>query len=649
MWRCADHSFLLCDPKDSHWLNRDRFVLSNGHACILQYTMLYLLGYKVTLDDLKQFRQLNSLTPGHPEANHTDGIEVTTGPLGQGFANAVGLSIAAKNAAAEFNRDGFELFNNHTYVFLGDGCMMEGVASEAASLAGHLRLNNLIAFYDNNKISIDGDVACSFTEDVSERFKAYEWNVLNVGDGDKDFNDIYDAIVKAKECKDKPTLINIRTTIGFGSLNQGTHSTHGSPLKDDDIRQLKEKFGFNPDDKFIVPQEVIDAYKGYAKRGADAHAEWNKLLAAYGEKYPKEKAELERRAAHKLPEGWEKCLPTFTPEDKPAASRKLSEGVLTKLSAALPELLGGSADLTGSNLTRWSDATDFQPPATHLGEWSGRYIRYGVREHAMGAIMNGLHAYGLHIPTGGTFLNFVSYGLGAVRLSALSQFQVIWVATHDSIGLGEDGPTHQPIETAAALRAVPNLDFWRPADGNEVSAAYKVAVESYTTPSVLALTRQNLPQLEGSSIEKAARGGYVLIEESDADLTLVSTGSEVSICRDAIKLLKEKGIKARLVSLPCFRVFDQQPLDYRLKVLPDGHAILSVEAYSTYGWGRYAHVHHGINRFGVSAPYDDAYKFFNMTDSAIAEKAVNVVNHFKKIGTPLESPLGLEAKFLADK
>ncbi|WFD42104.1 transketolase [Malassezia psittaci] len=639
-------NFFVCDPKDSHWLNRDRFVLSNGHACILQYMMLVLLGYNLSLDDLKHFRQLNSLTPGHPEAGHTDGVEVTTGPLGQGFANSVGLAIAQKQAAAEFNRDGFELFNSKTYVVLGDGCMMEGVASEAASLAGHLRLDNLIAFYDDNKISIDGDVSCSFTENVSERFRSYEWNVLEVKDGDKDLKSIYDALIKAKECKDKPTLINIRTTIGFGSREQGTHTTHGSPLKDDDIRQVKEKFGFNPDEKFVIPQDVADAYRKYGEQGGKIHGEWKKLLESYGEKYPKEKAEIERRAAHKLPQGWEKALPTFTPDDKEAATRKLSEGVLSKVSAVLPEMLGGSADLTGSNLTRWSDATDFQPPATHLGDWKGRYIRYGVREHAMGAIMNGIHAFGLHIPTSGTFLNFVSYAIGAVRLSALSKFQVIWVATHDSIGLGEDGPTHQPIETAAALRAIPNLDFWRPADGNEVSGAYKVAIESFNKPSVIALTRQGLPQLENSSIENTTRGGYVLVEQENADLTLVSTGSEVVICRDAAKILKDSGIKARVVSLPCFTVFDAQPLEYREKVLPNGAPIMSVEAYSTFGWGKYSHVHHGINRFGVSATAGDAYKYFQMTPEDIAKKSSDVVKYFKKFGSSLESPLVVESKFL---
>lgn len=620
-------------------------MLSNGHACALQYIMLHLLGYKLSMDDLKSFRQLNSLTPGHPEANHTDGVEVTTGPLGQGFANAVGIAIAQKNVAATFNRDDFDLFNSQTFVILGDGCMQEGIASEAASLAGHLRLNNLIAIYDDNKITIDGDVACSFTEDVEKRFQSYEWDVLHVLDGDKDVKGLYEAVDKARKNTERPTLIRVRTTIGFGSKNQGLASTHGSPLKEDDIRQFKEKVGFNPDEKFVIPKEVADAYASYAKRGAEENAEWKKRFDAYGQKYGKEKAEIERRIAHKLPEGWEKALPTFKPSDDAAATRKLSEGVLKSLSGVIPEMMGGSADLTGSNLTRWADAVDFQPPATHLGDYTGRYIRYGVREHAMGAIMNGMHAFGMHIPTAGTFLNFVSYALGSVRLSALSKFQTIWVATHDSIGLGEDGPTHQPIETAAALRALPNLDFWRPADGNEVSAAYKVALESYSTPSVLALTRQGLPHLETSSIEKASLGGYVVLEQDNAEITIVSTGSEVSISLDAAKKLGEQGVKARVVSIPCFSVFDKQSLDYRKKVLPSGHPILSVEAYSTFGWGKYAHVHHGINSFGVSAPAKDAYKHFKMTDTDIATKAQNVINHFKKAGTPLVSPLELEAEF----
>lgn len=639
---------MVADPKESHWINRDRFVLSNGHACALQYIMLHLMGYDLTMDDLKAFRQLDSRTPGHPEVHHTDGVEVTTGPLGQGFANAVGLAIAQANAAGTYNKDNFDLFTNRTYVFLGDGCMQEGVASEAASLAGHLRLHNLIAFFDDNHVSIDGDTKCSFTEDVPKRFESYGWNVLVVDNGDSDLQALYDAVIKAWDEKTKPTLVCVRTTIGFGSVNQGKASTHGSPLKDDDIAQLKQKFGFNPDEKFVVPDDVRAAYKSYAEQGAAKRAEWEKMFEEYGRKYEDEHKEICRRIAHKLPENWDQVLPRYEPSDKPMATRKLSELTITKLASVLPEMLGGSADLTGSNLTRWSDATDFQNPSLEIGKYSGRYIRYGVREHAMGAIMNGLCAYGMHIPTAGTFLNFVTYGWGAVRLSSLSNFQVIWVATHDSIGLGEDGPTHQPIEVAAALRALPNMDFWRPADGNEVSAAYKVAIESYKTPSVVSLTRQNLPQLQGSSIEKAEKGGYVLLEDKEAAITLVSTGSEVSICVDAVAKLAEKGIKARVVSIPCFRVFDLQPYDYRISVLPSGHPILSVEAYSTFGWGVYSHVHHGINRFGVSAPYQKAYEKFQLTDHDIADKAVKVVEYYKSMGH-IHSPIAVQAAFELQK
>lgn len=636
---------ISCDPKDSHWINRDRFVLSNGHACALLYIMLHLLGYDLTMEDLKQFRQLNSRTPGHPEANHTDGVDITSGPLGQGFSSAVGLAIAQKNAAATFNKDGFELFTNYTYTILGDGCMQEGVASEAASLAGHLGLNNLIAFYDDNKVTIDGDTMASFTEDVPKRFEAYGWNVLLVRDGDRDLKDMFEKIEQAKKETKRPTLICVKTTIGYGSLKQGTTSTHGAPLKDEDIVQLKKRFGMDPEKFFVVPDEVAKAYGEYQARGTQRHQEWNQLLASYKEKYPKEHSELVRRMEKKLPENWDEVLPRYSPEDKAVATRKLSETVLQKISGVVPELLGGSADLTGSNLTRWSEAVDFQDPALNIGDYSGRYIRYGVREHAMGAIMNGLFAFGIFIPTGGTFFNFVTYAWGALRLSALSKFQTIWIATHDSIGLGEDGPTHQAIEVAALCRAVPRLDYWRPADGNEVSGAYKHAIETMNRPSVLSLTRQNLPQLEGSTIENALRGGYTLIEQEDADLTLVSTGSEVSICVDARNELKEKGIKARIVSMPCFSVFDQQPYDYRIKVLPSGRPILSVEAYSTFGWGKYSHVHHGINEFGTSAPYVEAYKKFKMTATDIAEKASKVVSHYNSHEKNVLSPVELESLF----
>lgn len=486
---------------------------------------------------------------------------------------------------------------------------MEGVASEACSLAGHLQLGNLIAIWDDNHISIDGDTNQAFTEDVAKRYESYGWHVLTVGDGDHDLDGIEAAIKKAQEVKDKPSLIKLRTIIGFGSKQQGTHGVHGSPLKADDIKQLKEKFGFNPEQSFAVPQEVYDICGKTAAQGAALEVEWNQLFAKYGEQFKAEHDDLVRRQSGDLPQGWEKNLPVYTPADAAVASRKLSEIVLTKIHDAIPELMGGSADLTGSNLTRWKDAVDFQPPATGLGDYTGRYIRYGVREHAMGAIMNGLAAYGTVLPYSGTFLNFVSYAAGAVRLSSLSQVRTIWVATHDSIGLGEDGPTHQPIETLAHFRALPNMMVWRPADGNETSASYYVSLTAKHTPSIIALSRQNLPQLEGSVIDKAIKGGYVLHEQEGANITLVSTGSEVCICVDAVKYLAEKhNIKARVVSMPCFEVFDNQTKEYRLSVLPDGIPSLSVEVMSTMGWERYTHEQFGLNRFGASGAYKDVYK-----------------------------------------
>jgi len=631
------NKFMKFNPKNPSWLNRDRFVLSNGHGCMLQYALLHMFGYAVSIDDLKKFRTVDSITPGHPEAHDTPGIEVTTGPLGQGICNAVGLAIAQAHTAATFNKDGFNIVDNYTYCFLGDGCLMEGVSSEACSLAGHLQLGNLIAVWDDNKITIDGDTACAFTEDVAKRYEAYGWEVLHVGDGDNDLESIEKALQAAQQSKNKPTLIALRTTIGYGSLQQGTHGVHGSPLKADDIKQLKKKWGFNPEESFAVPQEVYDLYAKHAAEGAAAEEEWNKLFAKYGEKFPKEHADLQRRLKGDLPEGWEKSLPTYTPADPAVASRKLSETVLSKIESVIPELIGGSADLTGSNLTRWKNATDFQPESTGLGTYAGRYIRYGVREHAMGAIMNGLAAYGTLIPYSGTFLNFVSYAAGAVRLSALSQVRLIWVATHDSIGLGEDGPTHQPIETLTHFRALPNCMVWRPADGNETSAAYYVAMVSKHTPSIIALSRQNLPQLEGSTIEKVIKGGYVLHEVEGAQITLVSTGSEVCICVDAAKELAEKhNIKARIVSMPCFEVFDTQSKEYRLSVLPDGIPSLSVEVMSTMGWERYTHEQFGLNRFGASGAYKDVYKVRNSVILTTLRSPVTNT-HYRSSSSPLRA------------
>ncbi|KJZ79662.1 Transketolase [Hirsutella minnesotensis 3608] len=626
------NKFMKFNPKNPNWLNRDRFVLSNGHGCMLQYALLHLFGYGLSMDDIKAFRSVDSITPGHPEAHDTPGIEVTTGPLGQGVCNAVGLAIAQAHTAATFNRPGFDIVDNYTYCFLGDGCLMEGISSEASSLAGHLQLGNLICIYDDNHISIDGDTNCAFTEDVVKRYEAYGWHVVSVNDGDSDLAGIEAAIQKCKDVKDKPSMIKLKTTIGYGSLQQGTHGVHGSPLKPDDIKQVKKKWGFNPDESFQVSKEVYELYGKHASDGAAAEEKWNQLFSNYGKQFPKEHADLSRRLKCDLPQGWEKSLPVYTPSDSAIATRKLSETVLGKIESAVPELFGGSADLTGSNLTRWKSAVDFQPKATGLGDYSGRYVRYGVREHAMGAIMNGLAAYGTILPYGGTFLNFVSYAAGAVRLSALSRVRLIWVATHDSIGLGEDGPTHQPIETLAHFRALPNCMVWRPADGNETSAAYYVAMTSKHTPSILALSRQNLPQLEGATIEKAAKGGYVLHEVPNANITLVSTGSEVSICVDAAKYLDEKhGVKARIVSIPCFEVFDTQTKEYRLSVLPDGIPSLSVEVMSTMGWERYTHEQFGINRFGASGAYKDVYKKFEFTPEGIAKRAVATVDFWKNV------------------
>ncbi|KAI9701336.1 MAG: Transketolase [Bogoriella megaspora] len=630
------NKFMTFNPKNPDYINRDRFVLSNGHGCMLQYALLHLFGYDLPMDQIKQFRQVDSITPGHPEAHDTAGIEVTTGPLGQGFANSVGLAIAQAKSAAEFNKSGFELFNNHTFVFFGDGCAMEGVASEAASTAGHLQLGNLIAIYDDNHISIDGDTNCAFTEDVLKRFEAYGWHTQWVKEGDTDLDGIEAAIKKAKEVTDKPSVIKLTTTIGYGSLQQGTGGVHGNPLKEDDCKQAKKKFGFDPEQSFVVPQEVYDLYHKTGARGAAAEQEWNQLFQKYGQQYSKEHADLKRRLTGVLPEGWQKALPTYKPTDSAIASRKLSEATLEAIHDVVPELVSGSADLTGSNNTRWKNAVDFQPPNTGIGQWSGRYIRYGVREHAMAGIMNGISAYGTLIPAGGTFLNFMSYAAGSVRLSSISHQRVIYIATHDSIGLGEDGPTHQPIETLAHFRALPNMMVWRPADGNETSAAYYVALTSKNTPSIFALTRQNLPQLEGSTIESASKGGYVALEDKSADLTLVSTGSEVSLCLDTVKELKDKhNIKTRVVSLPCLEVFDSQSKDYRLSVIPDGIPTMSVEVMSTLGWEKYSHEQFGLNRFGASGPYKDKFEF---TPEGIAKRAIATVNFYKDV-KPLRSPI----------
>jgi transketolase len=616
--------FMRFNPKNPNWINRDRFVLSAGHGSMLLYSLLHLFGYdSVSIDDLKQFRQWGSKTPGHPENFETAGIEVTTGPLGQGICNGVGLAMAEAHMAAVFNKPDCKLIDQYTYVILGDGCNMEGVSGEACSLAGHLGLGKLIALYDDNHISIDGDTEVSFTEDVGKRFEAYGWQVIVVPNGDTDTAAIAAAIEQAKAETGKPTMIKVRTTIGYGSPNRaGTAGIHGAALGNDEMAATRANLGWTHE-PFVVPDEARAHFDGAITRGAALESEWNALYATYKSKYPELAARFDRQTSYKLPEGWEKCLPTYTPADKPLATRQTSEKTLNALAQAIPEFIGGSADLTHSNLTQLKGFDDFQK-----GSYHGRNLRFGVREHGMAAICNGiyLHKTGL-IPFGATFLVFVDYLRGALRLSALAETQNIYVLTHDSIALGEDGPTHQPVETIASLRCMPNLLTFRPADGNETSGAYKVAIERRTTSSVMAMSRQALPQLAGSSIEGVARGGYIIDQDAAdlPDIILIATGSEVSLCVDAAKKLRESGKKVRVVSMPCTTLFEQQDQAYRNAVLPPlSKKRLVVEAGTSFGWHKYSGDEGdilSIDRFGVSAPGGIAMEKFGFTVDNVVAKA----------------------------
>jgi len=614
------------NPANSAWINRDRFVLSNGHACALLYIMLHLTGHKLSMDDLKQFRQLNSKTPGHPESHETDGIETTTGPLGQGFANAVGFAIAQSHMAANFNKPGFDLFDNYTYVFCGDGCLQEGISSEAASLAGHLGLGRLIVIYDDNKVSIDGFTDLSFTEDVPKRFESYGWHTITVKDGDSDLSGIQAAVEAAQKVTDKPTIISLKTTIGFGASKQGTEHVHGSPLGNEDIPKVKAKLGLDPAKSFNVDDSVHQLYNEVKARGGELENKWNAMFSEYKNKFPKEAGDLERRLKGELPDGWKDKLPAYTPNDKPVATRALSGACLNALAPIVTDLVGGSADLTPSNNTELKCSHDYQKSTPE-----GRYIRFGVREHAMFAIGNGLSAYGCIIPYTATFLNFLEYGFPSVRLAALSQIRQIFVMTHDSIGLGEDGPTHQPIEVAALCRATPNLDFVRPADGNETSGSYQLALSNVRTPTVLALSRQNLPQLQGSDAQGVLKGGYVLQDsEGKADVILVATGSEVAQAVEAANKLKAQGKKVRVVSMPCTSVFDRQPVDYRRSVITPGVPTVSIEALATFGWEKYSHFQIGMTTFGASAPLKDVLTKFGFQPDQIATR---VSQTLEKLGS----------------
>ena len=615
--------FLRHNPKNPQWFNRDRFVLSAGHGCMLQYAMLYLTGYdSVSIDDIKQFRQWGSTTPGHPENFETPGIEVTTGPLGQGICNAVGLAMAEAHLAAKFNKPDCTVVDHYTYTIMGDGCNMEGISGEACSLAGHLGLGKLIALYDDNHISIDGDTEIAFTEDVSKRFEAYGWHVLHVEDGNTDLDSIEKAIAEAKKVTDKPTMIKVTTTIGYGSPKMaGTGKIHGAMLGEEETKSTRENLDWKYE-PFEIPEDALARYRKAIDNGASAEAEWQETMATYRTKYADEAAELERMIAGKLPEGWEDALPTYTPEDKALATRKNSEKTLNALAPVLPELIGGSADLTHSNLTELEISGDYQK-----GAYENRNIHFGVREHGMGAICNGiaLHNSGL-IPYCATFLVFTDYMRGAIRLSALSEAGVIYVMTHDSIGLGEDGPTHQPVETVASLRAIPNLYVIRPADGNETSGAYKIAVQKRKAPTLMCFSRQGLPNLKGSSIDAVAKGAYIMSDsDGTPDLILIGTGSEVSLCEDAAEKLRGEGKNVRVVSMPCWKLFEEQDDSYKESVLPKAvKKRLVVEAMSSFGWHKYIGDEGdmlSVDTFGASAPGGTVMKEFGYTVDNVVSRA----------------------------
>ena len=623
--------FLRFNPKNPAWLNRDRFLLSAGHGSMLLYSLLYLTGYEdLTLEDLKQFRQWESKTPGHPENFMNPGVEITTGPLGQGIANGVGIAMAEAHMAAKFNKPNLPIIDHYTYVILGDGCNMEGVSGEACSLAGHLGLGKLIALYDDNHISIDGSTDLAFTEDVGKRFEAYGWHVLVVENGDTDLDAIQKAIETAKSVSDKPSLIKVRTTIGYGSPKKAnTRHAHGEALGDDEVKATRENLGWNYP-PFELPEDALNHWRQSIPRGAKLEDEWNQMFARYKEQYPEEARLLDRMHEAELPEGWDSVLPTYKPEDKGIATRVHSGNCLNALAEVLPELIGGSADLAPSNNTLLKSSGDFQK-----GQYENRYIRFGVREHGMGSICNGLALDGSGlVPYCATFLVFTDYMRAAIRLSALSEAGVIYVMTHDSIALGEDGPTHQPVEHVASLRTIPDIYIMRPADGNETSGAYKAAIlaakgkrrGNKVKPSILALTRQALPNLAGSSIDAVSKGAYILSDsDGTPDLILIGTGSETQLCVKAAEQLRGEGKKVRVVSMPCWELFQEQDAEYRESVLPKAvKKRVSVEAGTTFGWCRYVGdegVAIGIDQFGASAPGNVCMEKFGFTVENVVAKA----------------------------
>ena len=637
---CLWQEFLRYDPTDPTWLNRDRFVLSDGHASMLLYAILYLTGVRevdennqvlkelaVPMEEIKRFRQLGSRTPGHPESHITSGVETTTGPLGQGVGNSLGMAIASKWLAANFNRPDFEIFDFNVYAICSDGDLMEGVAGEAASLAGHLKLSNLCWIYDNNHVTLDGPASWSFSEDVATRFIGYQWNVTRVADANN-LEMLARAFKVFLDTKDRPTLIIVDSHIGYGSPHkQDTNEAHGEPLGEEEVRLVKKFYGWPEDAKFLVPEGVREHFQdGVGKRGRELRAQWTKLFSGYKERYPELADQLHRMQRRELPDAWDKNLPTFPADPKGMATRESSGKVLNVLAQNIPWLIGGSADLATSNKTalKFEGAGDFE-----AGSYAGRNLHFGIREHAMGASVNGLVVSGIRA-FGATFFNFSDYMRASIRLSALMEIPSIFIFTHDSIGLGEDGPTHQPIEQLASLRAMPNLIVLRPGDANEVTEAWKIIAQLQHQPVALVLTRQNLPTLDRTKYAAAsgtAKGGYVLADApgDKPDVILIGTGSELSLCVEAYEKLKAEGINARVVSMPAWKIFDRQDAAYKESVLPPSvTARVSVEMGATFGWEHYVGLKGqmiGMHRFGASAPLKDLLKFFGFTMEAVVAAA----------------------------
>lgn len=615
------------NPKNPNWVNRDRFILSCGHACMLQYSYLHLTGYDISLKDIQNFRQLHSITPGHPEYGLTPGIEVTTGPLGQGFANGIGMAIAQQYMASRYNQPDFNIFDYHIYAICSDGDLMEGVSAEAASLAGHLKLGNMIYFYDSNHITIEGDTDLAFDEDVSKRFEAYGWHVQNLPDIN-DLEALSNAIKYAKAETTRPSLIKIHSIIGYGSPNkQNSAAAHGSPLGKDELRLVKENFGFNPDKNFVIPKDVLDFYREAGKKAAQKENEWNKLYKNYKKHHPQLAEEYENITSGKLPEGWKEKLPIFKAGTE-LATRKASGKTLNAIAEYFPQLIGGSADLspsTDTNLDNYQSFSSKNP--------DGRNFHFGIREHAMGSVLNGMALSNYLIPYGATFLIFSDYMRPPLRLASIMKISPIMVYTHDSIGLGEDGTTHQPVEQLIGLRTVPNMTVIRPADANETAQAWRVAIEHTDGPVCIVLTRQGIPiidQKKYGSAENVEKGAYILSDcKGEPDIILIATGSEVHLIMEAQEQLKKENIQARVVSMPCWNLFDQQSSEYRETVFPKKiRKRLAVETGSPVGWVKYTTDDGdvlGIEKFGESAPAEEIMKEYGFTVENVLKRARNLL------------------------